>query len=37
MSRTLDVHIRNIRRKLEEGGAENIEIATLRGRGYRIE
>ncbi|QQX89992.1 response regulator transcription factor (plasmid) [Cupriavidus necator] len=34
--RSLDVHISNIRQKLVTNGACDIEIATVRGIGYRI-
>jgi DNA-binding response OmpR family regulator len=36
-SRTVDVHIRWLREKLEEDPAEPIRIVTVRGAGYRFE
>ncbi|WP_019629964.1 response regulator transcription factor [Actinomadura atramentaria] len=36
-TKTLDVHISALRRKLAEHGADPASIATLRGRGYRFE
>ncbi len=35
-SRALDVHVRNIRRKLTENDVKNCEIVTIRGTGYQI-
>ncbi len=35
-SRALDVHVRNIRRKLIENKVKDCEIVTIRGIGYRI-
>ncbi len=35
-TRTLDVHMGNLRRKLEETGAKDCIIETVRGMGYRI-
>lgn len=35
-TRTVDVHIRQLRRKLEENDAEPVLIETVRGRGYRF-
>ena len=35
-TRTVDVHIRQLRRKLEDNDAEPILIETVRGRGYRF-
>lgn len=35
-TRTVDVHIRNLRKKLEEGCAEPELIETIRGIGYRF-
>ena len=34
-TRTVDVHIRQLRRKLEKNDAEPVLIETVRGRGYR--
>ena len=34
-TRTVDVHVRQLRRKLEDNAAEPIFIETVRGRGYR--
>jgi DNA-binding response OmpR family regulator len=36
MSNTIDVHVKEIRRKLAAAGATNV-IATVRGAGYRLE
>jgi DNA-binding response OmpR family regulator len=36
-TKTLDVHVAAIRRKLAEGGGRPPEIATVRGVGYRLE
>ncbi|MFC0038937.1 response regulator transcription factor [Actinomadura rayongensis] len=36
-TKTLDVHISALRRKLAEHGADPTSITTLRGRGYRFE
>ena len=36
MSRTLDVHIRNIRKKLKLAGVTKCEIQTVRGKGFII-
>lgn len=35
-SRTVDAHVRNLRRKLENAGLETQVIDTLRGVGYRL-
>jgi len=35
-TRTLDVHMGNLRHKLEEAGSEDCTIETVRGMGYRI-
>lgn len=35
-SRSLDVHLRNIRRKLENSQTQGCEIETIRGQGYQI-
>ncbi len=35
-SRSLDVHLRNIRRKLENSRVTGCEIETIRGQGYQI-
>jgi two-component system alkaline phosphatase synthesis response regulator PhoP len=35
-TRTVDVHIRTLRQKLEAGGASSAMIETVRGIGYRI-
>jgi len=37
MGRTLDVHLRNLRKKLGEGGARGCEIITIRGEGFRVD
>jgi len=37
MGRTLDVHLRNLRKKLGEGGASGCEIITIRGEGFRVD
>ncbi len=34
--RAIDVHVRNIRRKLDEAGVTGCRIDTIRGTGYRI-
>jgi two-component system, OmpR family, alkaline phosphatase synthesis response regulator PhoP len=34
--RTVDVHIRNLRRKMEAAGVSGCSIETVRGSGYRI-
>jgi DNA-binding response OmpR family regulator len=36
-TKTLDVHVSALRRKLAEHGEDPLRIATLRGRGYRYE
>ena len=36
VGRTTDVHIRNLRKKLEDAGARGCTIETIRGIGYRI-
>ncbi len=36
-SKTLDVHIRGIRKKLQENGSTEDRISTVRGLGYRFE
>lgn len=36
-NRTMDVHIRNLRKKLQDEGAENFNICTKRGIGFYIE
>jgi two-component system OmpR family response regulator len=36
-TRTLDVHIRWLREKIEPDSAEPTRIITLRGTGYRFE
>ena len=36
-TRTVDVHIRYLRKKLEEAGADEKYIETIRGVGYKIE
>jgi two-component system response regulator RegX3 len=36
-SKTLDVHIRSIRKKLQENGSTENRISTVRGLGYRFE
>jgi len=36
-SRTVDVHVRWLRQKIEEDAAEPIRIVTVRGGGYRFE
>jgi DNA-binding response OmpR family regulator len=36
-TKTLDVHVAAIRRKLADGGGRAPEIATIRGVGYRLE
>ena len=36
MGRTLDVHVRNIRKKLEALNVSGCEIETIRGKGFRI-
>ena len=33
---TVDVHVRNLRRKLEEAGLKDELIETVRGVGYRL-
>jgi len=35
-TRTVDVHIRQLRRKIEEDDANPQLIETVRGRGYRF-
>jgi len=35
-ARTVDVHVRHLRQKLQEGGAEEEFIETVRGVGYRF-
>lgn len=35
-TRTVDVHIRQLRRKLEDNDADPVLIETVRGRGYRF-
>jgi DNA-binding response OmpR family regulator len=37
MERTIDVHVRNIRRKLEEAGGDPKRIRTVAGSGYSFE
>jgi DNA-binding response OmpR family regulator len=37
MDRTIDVHVRNIRRKLEEAGGDPKRIRTVLGSGYSFE
>jgi two-component system alkaline phosphatase synthesis response regulator PhoP len=37
LERTLDSHIRNLRRKLEVAPARSVSIATIYGVGYRLE
>jgi len=34
--RLVDVHIRNLRRKIEDDPARPRRVETIRGRGYRI-
>jgi DNA-binding response OmpR family regulator len=36
-TKTLDVHVAALRRKLAEYGEDPLRITTLRGRGYRYE
>lgn len=36
-TRTVDVHVRNIRKKLEEAGLEDNPIKTVRGIGYKYQ
>ncbi|MGN0464997.1 MAG: response regulator [Lachnospiraceae bacterium] len=36
-TRTVDVHVRNIRKKLEEAGIEDNPIKTVRGIGYKYQ
>jgi DNA-binding response OmpR family regulator len=36
-TKTLDVTVASLRRKLEAAGATSVEITTLRGVGYRLE
>lgn len=36
-TRTVDVHISRLRKKLLDGKKPSLEIASLRGRGYRLE
>lgn len=36
MGRTLDVHLRNLRKKLNAAGVDCCGITTIRGQGYRI-
>ncbi len=36
MGRSMDVHIGNLRRKLENSGADDCRIETVRGVGYRV-
>jgi DNA-binding response OmpR family regulator len=36
-TKTLDVHVANVRRKLADAGDRWDRIATLRGYGYRFE
>ncbi|MFN0092450.1 MAG: winged helix-turn-helix domain-containing protein [Acidimicrobiales bacterium] len=36
LSNVVDVHVANLRRKLEDGGGEDQLIETVRGVGYRI-
>jgi len=36
MGRSIDVHIGNLRRKLESAGSEDCRIETVRGVGYRV-
>ena len=35
-TRTVDVHIRQLRRKIEDDSANPVYIETVRGRGYRF-
>lgn len=35
-TRTVDVHIRYLRKKLEQGGEEDAYIETVRGKGYKL-
>jgi two-component system alkaline phosphatase synthesis response regulator PhoP len=35
-SRTVDVHVRHLRQKLQEAGADESLIETVRGVGYRF-
>lgn len=37
LGRTIDVHIRHIRKKLGQQGISGVEIQTIRGEGYMIE
>lgn len=37
IGRTLDVHLRNIRKKLNDNGVDGCVIKTIRGQGFRIE
>jgi len=36
LDRTLNVHIRNLRRKIEDDPARPRRVETIRGRGYRF-
>ena len=36
-TRTVDTHMRRLRAKLEKGGAQGLALATVWGRGYRLE
>lgn len=36
MGRAIDVHIRNIRKKLQDNACTNCQIETIRGSGYKI-
>lgn len=36
IGRTMDVHLRNIRKKLSDNKVDNCEIQTLRGEGFRM-
>ncbi len=35
-SRTVDVHIRHLRRKIYSAGGKDIDIETIRGKGYKM-
>ena len=35
-TRTVDVHISRLRKKLDDGVKPHLAIQTLRGRGYRL-
>ena len=34
--RSIDTHVSNLRRKLEQAGAKDIRIQSIRGAGYEI-